>query len=293
MSPVHLRNLGVPRNQPEDREGLSRTRRPERGHLGHSSGWQNTYWKDMDKSLKLHQLLKDLFQWSMYNKRFDLASHWEELGASFKKTCLKEIDFKDVVVITKGWNPTMQFQLLEQRATSIRDNQTTIQAIEEQLIRQGILRFLQDLKDVQESPLFTIPGSFQEKIRIQEQKQDLFQPQAEGVRPNDPETVGLGERSTQELEIVVNTFRISIPNSRNITPTQNEHSFVTPEINLNSDALCLQMSQFAEQTQKQFAEIQESHERIKTLTASIDKLFKNPQEGHAQLRKASEETNKR
>ncbi|MBW0478216.1 hypothetical protein O181_017931 [Austropuccinia psidii MF-1] len=41
MSPVHLRDLGFQRNQPEDREGLSRTRRPERGHLGHSSGWQN------------------------------------------------------------------------------------------------------------------------------------------------------------------------------------------------------------------------------------------------------------
>ncbi|MBW0467803.1 hypothetical protein O181_007518 [Austropuccinia psidii MF-1] len=40
MSPVHLRNLGIPRNQPEDREGLSRTRRLEGGHLGHSGGWQ-------------------------------------------------------------------------------------------------------------------------------------------------------------------------------------------------------------------------------------------------------------
>ncbi|MBW0510307.1 hypothetical protein O181_050022 [Austropuccinia psidii MF-1] len=40
MSTVHLRNLGVPRNQPEDREGLSRARRPGRGHLGHSGGWQ-------------------------------------------------------------------------------------------------------------------------------------------------------------------------------------------------------------------------------------------------------------
>ncbi|MBW0554920.1 hypothetical protein O181_094635, partial [Austropuccinia psidii MF-1] len=37
MSPVHLRDLGFQRNQPEDREDLSRTRRPERGHLGHSS----------------------------------------------------------------------------------------------------------------------------------------------------------------------------------------------------------------------------------------------------------------
>ncbi|MBW0461347.1 hypothetical protein O181_001062 [Austropuccinia psidii MF-1] len=41
MSPVNLRNLGVLRNQPEDREGLSRTRRPGRRHLGHSGGWQD------------------------------------------------------------------------------------------------------------------------------------------------------------------------------------------------------------------------------------------------------------
>ncbi|MBW0474776.1 hypothetical protein O181_014491 [Austropuccinia psidii MF-1] len=41
MSPVHLRDLGFQRHQPEDREGLSRTRRPGRGHLGHSGGWQD------------------------------------------------------------------------------------------------------------------------------------------------------------------------------------------------------------------------------------------------------------
>ncbi|MBW0467231.1 hypothetical protein O181_006946 [Austropuccinia psidii MF-1] len=42
MSPVHLRNLGFQWNQPEDREGLSRTRRPGRRHLGHSGEWQDT-----------------------------------------------------------------------------------------------------------------------------------------------------------------------------------------------------------------------------------------------------------
>ncbi|MBW0470044.1 hypothetical protein O181_009759 [Austropuccinia psidii MF-1] len=41
MSPVHLRSLGFQRKQPEDREGLSRTRRPGRGQLGHSGGWQD------------------------------------------------------------------------------------------------------------------------------------------------------------------------------------------------------------------------------------------------------------
>ncbi|MBW0464964.1 hypothetical protein O181_004679 [Austropuccinia psidii MF-1] len=144
-----------------------------------------------------------------------------------------------------------------------------------------------------ESPLFTIPHSFQKKTRIQEQKEDLFQPKAERFRPNDPEALRLGERSTQEPEIAVHTSRISSPIDRNITPNQIEHNVVTPESNLNSDALWLHMSQFADQTQKKFAELQKRHERMKKLTAFMDKIVKTLQEGHAQLSKASEETNKR
>ncbi|MBW0492529.1 hypothetical protein O181_032244 [Austropuccinia psidii MF-1] len=53
------------------------------------------------------------------------------------------------------------------------------------------------------------------------------------------------------------------------------------------------MSQYAEHTQKQFAELEASHERMKKLTASMDKIVKALQEGHAQLSKASEETSKR
>ncbi|MBW0534897.1 hypothetical protein O181_074612 [Austropuccinia psidii MF-1] len=67
-------------------------------------------WKDMDQVPQLHQLLKERFQWSMDNKRFNLAFYWAELGASCQKICLKEIDFKDLMVITKGWNPTRQFE---------------------------------------------------------------------------------------------------------------------------------------------------------------------------------------
>ncbi|MBW0565009.1 hypothetical protein O181_104724 [Austropuccinia psidii MF-1] len=77
-------------------------------------------WKDMDEVLHLHQLLKDLYQWSMDNKGFHLASHWVELGESFQEICLKEIEFKDLMIITKGWNPTKQFRLLEARAQRIR-----------------------------------------------------------------------------------------------------------------------------------------------------------------------------
>ncbi|MBW0521152.1 hypothetical protein O181_060867 [Austropuccinia psidii MF-1] len=53
---------------------------------------------------------------------------------------------------------------------------------------------------------------------IQGQKQDLFQTNAERFRPNDPEAVGLGERSTQEPELSVHPSRISSPINRNIPP---------------------------------------------------------------------------
>ncbi|MBW0466465.1 hypothetical protein O181_006180 [Austropuccinia psidii MF-1] len=83
-------------------------------------------WKDMDQVLQLHQLLKDLFQWSMDSKRFNLASHWAELGASCQRIFLKEMAFKDLMIITKGCNLTRQFRLLEVRANRIRENQATI-----------------------------------------------------------------------------------------------------------------------------------------------------------------------
>ncbi|MBW0474525.1 hypothetical protein O181_014240 [Austropuccinia psidii MF-1] len=102
----------------------------------------------------------------------------------------------------------------------------------------------------QESPFLTIPGIFQEKTRIQGQTQDLFQPKAERVRPNDPEAVGLGERSAQKPEIAVNTSRISSLINRNITSTQTEHNVVTPESNLKNDKCWLQMFQFEVQTQE-------------------------------------------
>ncbi|MBW0567012.1 hypothetical protein O181_106727 [Austropuccinia psidii MF-1] len=78
-----------------------------------------------------------------------------------------------------------------------------------------------------------------------------------------------------------------------MTPTQIEHNVVTPESNLKSDALWLQISQFSEQTQKQLSELQEIHESMKTLTASMDKIVKTLQEGHAQLSKTSKATNNR
>ncbi|MBW0524046.1 hypothetical protein O181_063761 [Austropuccinia psidii MF-1] len=87
-------------------------------------------WKDMHQALQLHQLLKDLFQLRMDNKRFNIVSHLEELGAGFQKICLKEIPFKDLMVITKGWNPNRHIKLLKDITARIRENQVIIQVIE-------------------------------------------------------------------------------------------------------------------------------------------------------------------
>ncbi|MBW0479368.1 hypothetical protein O181_019083 [Austropuccinia psidii MF-1] len=160
-------------------------------------------------------------------------------------------------------------------------------------LSSGFIPFRNQQISGQESPFFTIPGSFQEKTRIQGKKQDQLQPKEGRVRPNDPEAVGFGERSAQEPEVAVHNSIISSSLNRNITPTQIEHNVVTPESNLNSDTLWLQMSQYAEKTQNQFSELEASHERMKKLAASMDKTVKTLHKGHAKLRKASEETNKR
>ncbi|MBW0473273.1 hypothetical protein O181_012988 [Austropuccinia psidii MF-1] len=96
----------------------------------------------------------------MENKRFNLASHWEELGASFQKICLKEMDFKDLMVITKGWNPTRKFRLLVERETRIREDKATIQAIEEQLTQTGNTQIPSDSQGVGQtsSPVASHPS---------------------------------------------------------------------------------------------------------------------------------------
>ncbi|MBW0468436.1 hypothetical protein O181_008151 [Austropuccinia psidii MF-1] len=65
------------------------------------------------------------------------------------------------------------------RLTSSRPNQ----------LSSGFTPFRNQQISGQESPLFTIPGSFQEKTRIQGQKKDHLQPKELQVRPNYPEAV--------------------------------------------------------------------------------------------------------
>ncbi|MBW0464197.1 hypothetical protein O181_003912 [Austropuccinia psidii MF-1] len=290
MSPVYLSDLGFQRNQTEDREGLFRTRRPGRRHLGQSGGWQDTEGNNIHPAMhfpiqKEHQT-RGLERYGSnrlqrpYGIYQTLESHQEVQTAggegkqdkgesshypSYRRTADPDRAYSDSIRLKRS-----------------RPNQ----------LSSGFKSFRNQQISGQELPLLTILGHFQEKTRIKVQKQDDLQREEERLRPYDQEAIGFGERSAQEPEVVLNKSRISSPINRNITPTQIDHNFVTPESSLYNDALWLQMSQYAEQTQKQLAELEASHERMKILTAFMDKIIKNLEEGHAQLRTASEETNK-
>ncbi|MBW0515898.1 hypothetical protein O181_055613 [Austropuccinia psidii MF-1] len=304
MSHVHLRDLGFQRNQPEDREGLSRTKRPGKGHLGHSGGWQNNEGDYINPAI--HTSIQQEPQTTVLEgygssssvpptpQRFDSMEHRQQEmqpSISLSRTWSKfpeDLSQRDRLQGPYGnhkrrtFNPDRDYSD-SFRLTRSRPNQ----------LSSGFKPFGNQQVSDQKSPFFTIPGAFQEKTKIQGEKQDLFQLKKEIVRPNNPEVFVFGERSAQELEVALNHSGISSSINRNITPTQIEHKAVSPESSLNSDALWLQMSQYAQQTQKQFAELGASHERMKELTASMDKIVKTLQEGHSQLSKASEETNKK
>ncbi|MBW0502250.1 hypothetical protein O181_041965 [Austropuccinia psidii MF-1] len=206
----------------------------------------------MDQVLQLHQLLKDLFEWSMENKRFNLASHWAELGESCQSICLKEIDLKDLMIMTKCSNPTRHFRLLEVRASRIRENQAIIQAIEEQLTQTGPTQ---------------IPSGSQVAGQI-----------SSPVASHHSDTnrsMAKSHHSLQSQEV-----------SRRRQGYKGKNKTTFSQRKRESDPIIQKLLDL-------FAELEASHERLKKLTASMDRIAKNLQEGHAQLSKASEETKKR
>ncbi|MBW0531429.1 hypothetical protein O181_071144 [Austropuccinia psidii MF-1] len=230
MSPVHLKNLGFQRNQPEDRESLSRTRRPGGGHLGHSGGLQEIEGNHTSSAIhfptKQKPQTRGLEGYGSSSsapptpQRSFPMEHGQKRGEgkqdkgesshypSYRKTADPDREYSDSFRLTRS-----------------RPNQ----------LSSGFTPFRNQQISGQVSPFFTIPGILQEKTRIQGQKQDLFQPKAERVRPNYPEAFGLGERSTQDPKIALHTSRISSPINRNITPTQIKHNVVTPESNSKSE----------------------------------------------------------
>ncbi|MBW0496803.1 hypothetical protein O181_036518 [Austropuccinia psidii MF-1] len=202
-------------------------------------------WKNMDEVLQLHQLLKDLFQWSMENMRpygkDQRLEHHQAVQTPGGEGKQDEGESSHYPSYRRTADPDRAYSD-SFNLTRRRPNQ----------LSSGFTSFRNQQISGQQLPFFTLPQSSQEKTRIQGQRQDHLQPEGERFRPNDPEAVGFGERSAQEPEVVVNNFTISNLINRNITPTHIEHNVVTPETNVNSDALWLEMSQYAEQTQKQF-----------------------------------------
>ncbi|MBW0487040.1 hypothetical protein O181_026755 [Austropuccinia psidii MF-1] len=213
MSPVHLRDLGFQRNQPVDREGLSRTRRPGRGHLGHSGleryGSSSSAPPTPQRFIPLEHGQEEVQPgiplgrtWSKfpeymsqrdglqrpYGNHQRLESHQEVQtpGGEGKNDKGESSHYPHY---RRTADPDRQYSHFF-RLTRSRPNQ----------LSSGFIPFRNHQISGQESPFVTIPGSFQEKTRRKGQKQDHLKPKEERVRPNDPEAVGFGERSAQEPE---------------------------------------------------------------------------------------------
>ncbi|MBW0479650.1 hypothetical protein O181_019365 [Austropuccinia psidii MF-1] len=285
----------------EDREGLSRTRRPGGGHLGNSGGWKEIEGSHTHSAIHIKVQQKPQTRGlEGYGSRssapptpqrpFSMEHGQQEVQPRISLGIICSKLPEDMSQRDRLQGPYGNHQRLESHKTVQTPGGS-------QVVGQTSSPVASHHSGTSISVAKSHHSSQSQEVCRRRQgykgKKDLFQPKAGRVRPNDPEAVRLGERSTKESEIVVHTSRISSPIVSNINPTQIEHNVVTPESNLNSDSLSLQMSQYAEQNKKQFAELQASHERMKKLTDSMEKIFKNIPEGHAQLSKASEETNKR
>ncbi|MBW0472100.1 hypothetical protein O181_011815 [Austropuccinia psidii MF-1] len=278
MSCVNLRDLGFQRHQPVDREGFSRTTRPGRGHLIHSGGWKDIEGNNTHYSIHITIQQKPQTRglegygssssdpptpqrhFSMEHEKQEvqpcipLGRTWSKLPEDLSQTDRLQRPYGNHQMLespqavqnpggegkqNKGESshyPSYKRTTEKDRAYS--DSFRITRSRPNQLY-SGFAPFRNQQISGQESPFFTIPGSFQQKTMIQGQNQDHLQPKEKRVRPNDPEAVKSGERSAKESELVVHNSRISSSINRNTTPTQIEHSIVTPEGNLHSDALWL------------------------------------------------------
>ncbi|MBW0569454.1 hypothetical protein O181_109169 [Austropuccinia psidii MF-1] len=228
-----VKDLGFQRNQPEDREGLSRTRRPGRRHLGCSGGWQNNEADNINPAIHTPIQQEPETRGLKGYRSNDLSQRDRLQGPHGNHQRLESYQ----AVQTPGGkgtqdkgessaSPSYRRTVNPERAYS--DSFRLTRSRPNQL-PSGFTPFRNKQVSDQESPFFKILGGFQGETRIQGEKLDLFQSKEERVRPNDPEVVGFGEKSEQEPEVVVNHSRIRSPINRNITPTLIEHNAVSPE----------------------------------------------------------------
>ncbi|MBW0495452.1 hypothetical protein O181_035167 [Austropuccinia psidii MF-1] len=204
MSPVHLRSLGVQRNQPEDIEGLSRARRPGRGYLGHSG----------TSSQRTGKIWIKFFS-SPTPQRFISMDHGHkevQPGISLSRACRKlpeDLSQRDrlqipyynhqrleshQVVQTPGGEEkqdkgeSSHYPSYRRTADPDRAHSYSFRLTRRRPnhLSSVFTPFRNQQISGKESPFFTIPGCFQEKTRIQGQRQGLFSPKSERFRPNYP-----------------------------------------------------------------------------------------------------------
>ncbi|MBW0490440.1 hypothetical protein O181_030155 [Austropuccinia psidii MF-1] len=202
MSPVHLGNLGFQWNQPEDREGLSRTRRPGRGNLGH-----RVQQKPQTRGLEGYGSSSSAPPTPQ--RPFSMENGQQEVQPRIPlgRTCGKlpeDTSQRDRLQRPYGNNQRLESHQKFQTpgGESKQDKEESsyypsyrriaepdraysdsfrLKRSRPNQISSGFTPFRNQQISGQESPFFTIPGSFQEKTRIQGQEQDLFQPKAERV----------------------------------------------------------------------------------------------------------------
>ncbi|MBW0535314.1 hypothetical protein O181_075029 [Austropuccinia psidii MF-1] len=253
-----VKDLGFQRNHPEDREGFSRTRRPGRGHLGHSDGWQDIEGNNNHSASHITAQQKPQTRGlegygsssstSPTPQRSFPMEHGQQevkpgipLGRTWSKFpedlsqrnrlpityCNHQrLEFHQAVQTPGGEGKQDKGESSHYPSYQRTANPDRAYSYSFRLTRSRPNQLSSDFTPFrnqqisdQESPCFKIPGRFQEKTSTQGQKQDYLQPKEERVRTNDPKAVGFGERSTQEPEVAVHNSRISSPIDRNITPT--------------------------------------------------------------------------
>ncbi|MBW0471331.1 hypothetical protein O181_011046 [Austropuccinia psidii MF-1] len=137
MSPINLRNLGLQRNQQENRPGFVRVRILGSGNHGHHNRWKDT------EVNHTHIAIHPSIQWEPQ------TGGLEGYGSSSSGPRTPEISIpmengqqevqpsftlgRTGMILPEGWNPNRKFKLLEEREARIRENQANIEAIEEEL----------------------------------------------------------------------------------------------------------------------------------------------------------------
>ncbi|MBW0534895.1 hypothetical protein O181_074610 [Austropuccinia psidii MF-1] len=204
MSPVYRRYLGFQRHQPEDREGLSRTRIPGRGHLGHSGGWQDIEGNHTNSVIHIPIQQKTQTRglegygpsssalptpqgpFSMEHGQQDvqpdiqLGRTWSKFPEDLSQRDRLQRPYGNYqrfetpkAVQTPGGegkhNKGESSHYPSYRRTTYSDPFRLTRSRPNQL-SSGFIPFRNQQISGQESPFFTIPGSFQQKTRIQGKK---------------------------------------------------------------------------------------------------------------------------